>query len=162
MSAFTCWRLNLHIIHRLHETRSGHEECTVADTPRCGDDLPSSSMQRFTGNGCIQNLELHIPDGLIAQGTLPGTPLETLQRYMTTAVMQVRTNLESYIPEYVFNRHSVIPSTFTSQAGLCGSRSSRSSLSRVTTFRKFLATPAGRKNHLAAHGSNRITKLADQ
>ncbi len=63
----TCRCLDLYIVDRLHEARSGHEEGAVAHPPGCGDDLTPTPVQGLTG----QDLELDIPDGLITQWALP-------------------------------------------------------------------------------------------
>ena len=35
-------------------------------------------MNGLVGNDCIQNFEFCVSDGLLAKGSLPGTPLEPL------------------------------------------------------------------------------------
>ena len=39
--------LDLHIVHRLHQTRRGHEESRVADAAGRGDDLAAAAVQRL-------------------------------------------------------------------------------------------------------------------
>ena len=74
----TCRCLDLYIVNGLHKAGGGHEEGAVADPPGGGDDLAPTPVQGLPRNAGIQDLELHIPDGLITQGPFPGAPLEAL------------------------------------------------------------------------------------
>ena len=72
-------RLDLHIVHGLHQPRRGHQKGGVADAARGGDDLPAAARQGLGRDLGAQDLELDVADGLVAQRALPGAPLETLQ-----------------------------------------------------------------------------------
>lgn len=52
--------LDLHKVVRLHQTRSGHEEGRIDDSPCRGDDLAPAPVQGLLGNHCIQDLKLDI------------------------------------------------------------------------------------------------------
>ncbi len=75
----TCRGLDLDIVYRLHQAGGSHEEGRIADTPRGGDDLAPAPHQGIIRHVCMQDLELHISDGLIAQRSLTGAPLESLE-----------------------------------------------------------------------------------
>ena len=79
-SALTCRSLDLHVVHRLHEAGGGHQEGGVADPACGGDDLTAPPVHRLGGHHGVQDLELDIADGLIAEGTLSRAPLESLHR----------------------------------------------------------------------------------
>ena len=72
-------RLDLHVVHGLHQPRGGHQEGGVADAARRGDDLPAAPRQGLGRDLGAQYLELDIADGLVAERALPGAPLEALQ-----------------------------------------------------------------------------------
>jgi hypothetical protein len=71
--------LDLHIVDRLHEARSGHEECGITDSAGRGYNLATTPVQRLWCHHSIQNLELDVPDGLVAERAFPGPPLEALE-----------------------------------------------------------------------------------
>uniref|UniRef100_A0A480F5T5 116 kDa U5 small nuclear ribonucleoprotein component n=1 Tax=Sus scrofa TaxID=9823 RepID=A0A480F5T5_PIG len=73
-----CRGLDLYKVVGLHQTRSGHEEGRIDDSPGCGDDLAPAPMQGLLGNHCIQDLKLDISNQLVTEGPLPSSPLETL------------------------------------------------------------------------------------
>ena len=61
-----------------HEPGRGHEESGVSDSPRRRDDLPASSMNRFSGDDGIENLKFAVSDRFVAKRTFPSSPLKAL------------------------------------------------------------------------------------
>lgn len=82
--------LDFHIVDRLHEPGGSHEEGRVAHPPAGGNDHSPGAQLRLGSDPRIQNLELYIPDGLIAQGTLFCAPLEALYSIAAAAVRKPR------------------------------------------------------------------------
>mmetsp|Transcript_18570 Transcript_18570/g.39864 ORF Transcript_18570/g.39864 Transcript_18570/m.39864 type:complete len:296 (+) Transcript_18570:357-1244(+) len=85
--------LDLHVVHRLHESGCCHEEGGVADTACCGDDLAASPVDGLWGDLCIQDLELDVPDGLVTQWPLASAPLEALHDGVPDCIEQVLIHL---------------------------------------------------------------------
>ena len=54
----------------LHESGRGHEEGGVGDAARGGDDLSAAAVDRLARDHRVQDLELAVPDGLLAERTL--------------------------------------------------------------------------------------------
>lgn len=50
-------------------------------------------MKGFLGNNGVENFELDVPDGFLAQGALSGSPLEALNNGLASAVQQTFVNL---------------------------------------------------------------------
>ena len=55
----------------LHQPWGSHEEGRVCHSSGRGDDLTSSPVDRLTGNGGVQDLELRVTNRLLAQWALP-------------------------------------------------------------------------------------------
>ena len=68
----------LKVLTWFHQSWRGHEECRVADAPGRGDDLATATVDGLRCDGGIQDLELDVADGLVAQRPLAHTPLEAL------------------------------------------------------------------------------------
>ena len=62
--------LHFHEHVGLHESGRGHEEGGVGDAPGGGDDLPAAAVDRLARDHRVQDLELAVPDGLLAERTL--------------------------------------------------------------------------------------------
>jgi len=70
--------LNLHFQYRLHEPRRRHEERRVSAAPGRRDHLPPAAVNGLRRQACVQDFELGVPDGLVAQGAFAAAPLEAL------------------------------------------------------------------------------------
>jgi len=70
----------------LHQARRGHEEGRVAHAPGRGDDLASAAVDGLRRDGGVEDLELDVPDRLVAQGTFSHSPLEALRGSACRAV----------------------------------------------------------------------------
>lgn len=54
----------------LHECGRGGEESRVGHTTGRGDDLAAAAVHGLVGDGGVDDLELDVADGLVAQGAL--------------------------------------------------------------------------------------------
>lgn len=54
----------------LHECGRGGEESRVGHATGRGDDLPTAAVHRLVGDGGVDDLELDVADGLVAQRAL--------------------------------------------------------------------------------------------
>lgn len=57
--------------------------------------LPSSAVDRLCRDHRVKDLELRVPDRLVAQGALSAAPLETLDDALSTRVEPVLVHLRS-------------------------------------------------------------------
>lgn len=57
--------------------------------------LPATSVDRLRRNHRVQDLELGVTDGLVAERALPATPLETLHDALAASVQAVLVHLRS-------------------------------------------------------------------
>ena len=71
-----CLDLDEHV--GLHQPRRGHEEGRVRHSPRGRDNLTAATVDGLAGDDGVEDLELGVPYGLLAQGTFSGSPLESL------------------------------------------------------------------------------------
>lgn len=69
--------------HGFHDTWSGHQKGGVARPTRCWYELPRPTVDYAFCDGCIDDLELNIAYGFIAEGTLTRGPLEALDDGLT-------------------------------------------------------------------------------
>lgn len=71
-------RLHLHEQVGLHQPGRGHEKGGIHHPPRRRDYLAAAPVKGLVGDDSVQDLEFRVPDGLFAEGTLAGAPLEAL------------------------------------------------------------------------------------
>mmetsp|Transcript_13614 Transcript_13614/g.30034 ORF Transcript_13614/g.30034 Transcript_13614/m.30034 type:complete len:213 (-) Transcript_13614:2261-2899(-) len=86
-------RLDLHQVHGLHETRRGHQEGAVGGAAGRGYDLPPPAVDGLVGHRGMQDLELHIADGLVTQRPLTAAPLEPLHHAVPDTAQELLVHL---------------------------------------------------------------------
>ena len=67
---------DLHGVDGLHQARRGEQKRRVRNATGGGDNLAAAPVDGFIGDGSVQNLELDVADGLVAERPFSCTPLE--------------------------------------------------------------------------------------
>ena len=71
-------RSDFNVVHRFHQAGRSHQKRRVGNAARCGDNLPTTSVQRRRVDRRVNEAELHISDGFIAKRTFSASPLKSL------------------------------------------------------------------------------------
>mmetsp|Transcript_43120 Transcript_43120/g.107915 ORF Transcript_43120/g.107915 Transcript_43120/m.107915 type:complete len:423 (-) Transcript_43120:1309-2577(-) len=85
--------LDLDIVDRLHQARRRHQERRVGHAAGRGDDLASPPVHWRSIHGSVQNLELAVPDGFVAQRPLARPPLKPLHHTVLDVTQQLLVHL---------------------------------------------------------------------
>mmetsp|Transcript_33291 Transcript_33291/g.55834 ORF Transcript_33291/g.55834 Transcript_33291/m.55834 type:complete len:203 (+) Transcript_33291:830-1438(+) len=95
--------LHLHCEDGLHEARRGQQEGGVDHAPGGGDQLPAAAKHGLGRELRVEDLELHVADGLVAERTLPRPPLEALPDGVPYGVEQALVHFrgEGVVEEHV-------------------------------------------------------------
>lgn len=89
---------------RFHDSGRRHEERTVASSSRGRDNLPTTSEKWLRGELGLDNFELDVSNGFIAERTFTGCPFKALNDCLFTTFEESLFNFwrQSIIDEYIW------------------------------------------------------------